>query len=194
MVLAAPSFHQQLQVKDSVAVNGVCLTVTGLTGRDCAFTVSTATLETSNLGRLQAGHRVNLELPLTPDSPMGGHYVLGHVDTVGTLTSLQIDGQAWRLDVSVPDDFEKYLVPRGSIAVDGVSLTIASIRKNEFTAVILPLTLESTILQYGKPGDPVNLEGDILAKYIYKYLAAYQADKGSEGGISEALLKKHGFL
>jgi riboflavin synthase len=156
--------------------------------------MSRATLETTNLGRLKAGGKVNLELPLTTESRLGGHYVLGHIDTLGTLSDIKEAGNASAAAITVPGGFEKYLVEKGSVAVDGVSLTVASIEKNNFTAVILPLTFQSTIFQYARAGDRVNLEGDILAKYIFKYLEAYQGIKTGRGGIDESFLKKYGYL
>lgn len=156
----------------SVAVNGVCLTVVQRTDRTLAFDVSEETLRRTSLGRLSPGDPLNLERPVTLMTRMGGHLVQGHVDGVGEITSLEPDGAggAW-LRVRPPADVLRYLVEKGSVAVDGVSLTIAAPPDEGFAVALIPHTLEATTLGSTRVGDPVNLEVDVIAKYVERLVA-----------------------
>ena len=156
---------------DSLAVNGACLTVISIKKKTLAFDVSPETFARTNLGALKAGDRVNLEPPLTPSSPLGGHFVTGHVDAVVRLTQKepQKDGFV-RLRVSLPKAYAKFVAIKGSMAIDGVSLTVTGAGRDFAETVLVPHTLERTTLGFKKPGDPLNFEVDLLARYMERIL------------------------
>jgi riboflavin synthase len=156
----------QLSLGDSVAVNGVCLTATEV--QDGGFTaeVMNETLERSSLREVGSGAGVNLELPLRASDRLGGHVVQGHVDGVGVVRGVVPDGFARRIEIEAPDDLLRYVVSKGSLAVDGVSLTVAALGDSSFTVSLIPETLERTNLGAARPGMRVNLEVDVLAKYV----------------------------
>jgi riboflavin synthase len=163
---------RELSEGDSVAVNGVCLTATGLSGGELfGADVMNETLRRSSLSGLQAGSRVNLELPLKPDSRLGGHIVQGHVDGVGAVSGIEDDGFARRVTIVADPGLLRYVVEKGSITVDGVSLTVASVDDTSFDVSLIPETLERTTLGATAEGTPVNLEVDIVAKYVEKLVA-----------------------
>jgi len=151
----------------SVAVNGVCLTVVERSEEHLAFDLSEETLRRTSFSRLSEGDPVNLERPLTLSSRLGGHLVQGHVDGVGEVRTIERtpDGGAW-LRVSAPDDVRRYLVEKGSVCVDGISLTVASLDDEMFSVALIPYTLDVTTLGSARVGDPVNLEADVVAKYV----------------------------
>jgi riboflavin synthase len=160
---------QELKEGDSVAVNGVCLTATGLCGGELfGADVMNETLRRSSLSELEAGSRVNLELPLKPDSRLGGHIVQGHVDGVGAVSAIADDGFARQVTIVAAPELMRYVVEKGSITVDGVSLTVASVDDTAFAVSLIPETLERTTLGATEEGAPVNLEVDIVAKYVEK--------------------------
>jgi riboflavin synthase len=160
---------QELKEGDSVAVNGVCLTATGLCGGELfGADVMNETLRRSSLSELEAGSRVNLELPLKPDSRLGGHIVQGHVDGVGAVSAIADDGFARQVTIVAAPELMRYVVEKGSITVDGVSLTVASVDDAAFAVSLIPETLERTTLGATEEGTPVNLEVDIVAKYVEK--------------------------
>ncbi len=164
----ASRLAEELSTGDSVAVNGVCLTAT--TVADGAFTadVMHETLRRSSLAEVSAGGRVNLELPLRAQDRLGGHVVQGHVDGLGSVADVQEDGFARVVTITAPPELLRYVVEKGSIAVDGVSLTVASVTPDTFAVSLIPETLERTNLGAAAPGTPVNLEVDVLAKYVEK--------------------------
>lgn len=177
-------------IGDSIAVNGVCLTVVSKDDRTLSFELSDETLKTTNLGKLKPGDRVNLEHSLRPDSKISGHFVTGHVDSVGKITSKVNIGDMWKFEIEAPPQIMRYVVEKGSIAVDGISLTIVDILKNSFSLVIIPHTAKLTTLGLKGPGDTVNIEADILGKYVAKFLLK-ETDKDSnfmktltEGGFA----------
>jgi riboflavin synthase len=157
---------------DSVAVNGVCLTATSLP--DGAFTadVMQETLRRSSLGALEDGSRVNLELPLRADDRLGGHFVQGHVDGLGTVWDVREEGFSHVVSIGAPPEIMRYVIEKGSIAVDGVSLTVSALGEDWFQVSLIPETLERTILGEATAGTPVNLEVDVLAKYIERLVPA----------------------
>ncbi len=157
-----------LSVDDSVSINGVCHTVVAT--NDAVFTVQSVeeTLRKTAIGQLEVGNRVNLEDSLTMAKKLDGHVVQGHVDITGTVKSLTDEGTNWLIEVEFPKEFAAYLVPRGSIAIDGISLTVARLEMNSFTVAIIPYTWEHTNLHERKVGDAVNLEFDILGKYVLR--------------------------
>ena len=160
----------ELRTGDSVAVNGVCLTATSLRNGSFVADAMNETLSRSSLGGLEAGARVNLELPLRAGDRLGGHVVQGHVDAVGELVSVAEDGFARRIRIEAPPDLLRYVIEKGSIAVDGVSLTVAECDSRSFTVSLIPETLQRTNLGHAGTGDRVNLEVDVLAKYVEKLI------------------------
>jgi riboflavin synthase len=158
----------ELAEGDSIAVNGVCLTAVGLCGDRFGADVMHETLRRSSLGEVEAGTRVNLELPLQAHARLGGHIVQGHVDSVGAIAATREDGFARVVTIAAEPDLLRYVVEKGSIAVDGVSLTVARVAEDEFDVSLIPETLERTNLGDARVGTPVNLEVDILAKYVEK--------------------------
>jgi riboflavin synthase len=156
---------------DSVAVNGVCLTATALGDGGFRADVMHETLRRSSLASVAEGARVNLELPLRAEDRLGGHFVQGHVDGVGSVRDVREDGFARVVTIEAPSEVLRYVVEKGSIAVDGVSLTVAGVGEDWFSVSLIPETLERTILGTAEPGRTVNLEVDVLAKYVEKLVA-----------------------
>ncbi len=170
--LEAPQTAAASAVGDSVSIGGVCLTVTSSFDGRLAFHAVPETLERSSLGRLEPGAEVNLEPALRAGDPLGGHYVQGHVDGVGKVRSLEPEGDGARLTIDAPEELLRYCVEKGSITVEGVSLTIAGLDPAGFSVALVPHTLEVTTLDSLQPGDPVNLEADVLAKYVEKLVGS----------------------
>jgi riboflavin synthase len=160
----------QLGLGESVAVNGVCLTVVEIRGDDFTFEVGPETLVRTNLGTLQAGDCVNLERSLRVGDRLGGHFVQGHVDAVGTIDARLRDGDWEDVWFRCPADLTRLMVPKGSIAVDGVSLTVVNVEADRFSVMLIPHTQAATTLGFKRAGDPVNLEADMLAKHVAKLL------------------------
>ncbi len=161
----------ELEVGDSVAVNGACLTATAVEGDTFSADVMHQTLSLTTLGELDSSSPVNLELPLRPADRLGGHVVQGHVDGTATVTDVSPDGFATRLTIELPDELLPYVVDRGSIAIEGVSLTIAGLTDPELEVSLIPETLERTTLGGVAPGDRVNVECDVLARYVRRQLS-----------------------
>ncbi len=155
---------------DSIAVNGVCLTVLDVTGESFAADVSPETLDKTTLGNLNAGSRVNLERAVTPATRLGGHIVQGHVDGRGTFLSARPEGDFWTVRIGFAPDFARYLVYKGSVTVEGISLTVAAFDREHFEIAVIPKTWEMTNLSTLNPGDAVNLEADVIAKYVERML------------------------
>ncbi|GAA2046898.1 riboflavin synthase [Streptomyces carpaticus] len=177
--LRGPLVSEGAALGDSIAVNGVCLTVTGT--EDGAFTadVMAETLRRSSLGALSTGSRVNLERPLALGGRLGGHLVQGHVDGTGTLLARE-PAEHWELvTVSLPAELARYVVDKGSITVDGVSLTVVEAGEDRFTVSLIPTTLALTTLGLKQPGDPVNLEVDVIAKYVERMVRTGGAQPGA---------------
>ena len=163
----------------SIAVNGCCLTALDLKAGSFAADVAPETMRRTNIGDLRAGSLVNLERPLSPQSRLSGHIVQGHIDGTGVLESLETVGSGnWWLRVRVPDELDRYLVFKGSIAIDGISLTIAAIEGGVMSVTIIPHTYEQTNLKNKRPGDRVNLECDVLAKHVEKLLQRISMPSG----------------
>jgi len=162
------AFASELGEGDSVAVNGVCLTATEVDGGAFLAQAMNETLVRTSLGTLHDGSPVNLELPLRAGDRLGGHLVQGHVDTVGTVSERADDGFSVRVRIDAPGALLRYVVEKGSIAIDGVSLTVAEVDQESFTVSLIPETLERTNLGSAEPGQTVNLEVDVLAKYVEK--------------------------
>ncbi len=158
------------RVGDSIAVSGVCLTITALDGETFAADLAAETLRRTTLGSLRSGDPVNLERPLRLDQRLGGHVVQGHVDGVGTVTAARAEGEGLWMEIAPPAALMPYLAEKGSVAVDGVSLTVAGLTRTAFAVALIPHTLTATTLGRMHPGDQVNLEVDILAKYVERLL------------------------
>lgn len=170
MTLEVPSDFPDLGEGESVAVNGACLSLVRREKKTLFFNLSEETLFRTNLGSLRPGAILNLELPLTLQSPLSGHLVTGHIDGKGKVQRVLIRKPGQRLVVSFPVELRPYLIPKGSVAVNGVSLTIASLGSSTFEAELIPLTLEKSNLSSLKKGAEVNLECDIIGKYVYNWM------------------------
>ena len=155
---------------DSISVNGVCLTIVSKNNNTLSFDLSEETLRCTNLGSLKTGDIVNLEPSLSPDSKIGGHFVTGHVDAAGRIRSKVNIGDMMKVEIKAPANIINFLVEKGSVAVDGISLTIVDILKDGFTVVIIPHTAKLTTMGFKVPGDTVNIEVDILGKYVARFL------------------------
>jgi riboflavin synthase len=164
------SLAPEIKTGDSVAVNGVCLTATTIVENAFTADVMNESLRRSSLAEIAPGSTVNLELPLRPHDRLGGHFVQGHVDGVATVRETRDDGFARVVTFAAPDGLLRYIVEKGSIAVDGVSLTVSAIDQDSFSVSLIPETLERTTLGTAAPGRPVNLEVDVLAKYVEKLI------------------------
>lgn len=179
---------------DSIAVNGVCLTAVALTERGFAADVSRETLTLTTLGALKPGSRVNLEKALTLSTPLGGHLVSGHVDGVGTLLERHEDARSWRLRIQAPDELARYIAHKGSICVDGASLTVNRVEGAVFELNIVPHTIQETIIGDYRPGSRVNLEVDLIARYLERLLLGEQAANPQASGLTLQFLAEHGFV
>ncbi|MBI5810961.1 MAG: riboflavin synthase [Deltaproteobacteria bacterium] len=179
-----------LKCGDSIAVDGACLTITGLLKGAFHADLSEETLRLTTLGALKSGDRVNIERALTLSKPLGGHIVTGHVDGSGTIKGLSKRGDFIDIELGVPAHLMAHIVNKGSVAIDGISLTIGDVLSTGFKAALIPHTLKNTALSFKGPGSKVNIETDIIAKYVEKLLSSV----GKRQGISEDFLSQHGFL
>ena len=186
--IAAQKVVEETKLGDSIAVNGACLTVTALDGGTFSVDIMPETLRRTNLGRLRPGDQVNLERAMSLGSRMGGHLVQGHVDGTGRVLSLTPENQARIVRYSAPPQLMRYIVPKGFIAVDGVSLTVIDCDATSFTVSLVAYTQQNTTLARNRPGDLVNLEIDIVAKYLEGL------GEAKNPGISIEFLAEHGFL
>ncbi len=172
LVVRAPETAASTALGDSVSVNGVCLTTVAVEDGTLSFDAVPETLRRSSLGRVGAGAPVNVEPALRAGEPLGGHVMQGHVDGIGRVRALEAEGEGSRLEIEAAPELTRYLVEKGSVAVEGVSLTVASLDDSAFAIALVPHTLAATTLGSLAPGDAVNLEVDILAKYIERLLEA----------------------
>lgn len=169
-IIKAPRLISEIAIDDSVATNGVCLTAIAVAGDTFRVQAIHMTLEKTSLGHLRSGDKVNLELAMRPTDRLGGHMVQGHVNALGKITSIKKVGDNWEIAVGFPTELRKYMISEGSICLDGISLTIARLEANNLTVAIIPHTLEKTTLSAKKVGDHLNIEVDIVAKYIENFL------------------------
>ena len=174
IVISATTVTEDVKDGDSIAVNGVCLTALDVTQNSFAADLSQETLDRSTLGNLLAGSRVNLERAVTPSTRLGGHIVQGHVDARGEFVSAINHGDFWTVTIRYPTEISRYLVYKGSVAVEGISLTIAKLADEQFEIAVIPKTWELTNLSTLKPGDAVNLEVDVIAKYVERMMGDRQ--------------------
>ena len=191
LVIEAGKVMDDLKPGDSISVNGVCLTVTSLDKNGFTADVMPETLRRSNLGKLIRGSRVNLERSLPVDGRLGGHIVTGHIDGTGTLVSLTREDNAVWIHIRVNETLLRLMVEKGSVAVDGISLTVAGLDEDGFSVSIIPFTREGTILTKKIAGETVNIECDVLGKYVARMLGLPVVKKSS---VSRDFLKENGFL
>jgi riboflavin synthase len=191
ITIAAENAPKELRSGDSVAVSGVCLTALDIKPGSFCADLAPETWERTSLSRIHEGALVNLELPMKADGRFGGHIVQGHVDGVGKLIALEriADSENWWLIIELPRDVEKYVVYKGSLCIEGISLTVAKIEGRACTVAIIPHTVEMTNLKSLKPGDPVNLEADLVAKYVEKMMTTESA----ENALTVEELVRQGF-
>jgi riboflavin synthase len=184
--ILARTVLEGLALGDSVAINGACMTVAELKAESFVVQVSPESYAKTTLGQLQPGHAVNLERALRAGDRLGGHFVLGHVDGVGKVESVQEQGQFSLWHFRAPDGVARYLTPKGSIAIDGISLTVVDPVGDRFSVAVIPTTLQKTVLANRRAGDAVNMEADMIGKHIYHFMH-------QPGGVSKQFLKEHGY-
>ena len=175
-------------IGDSICVNGVCLTVVALGKTEFSADVANETLKVTNLGDLKVGQKVNLERALRLSAKIGGHLVTGHVDATGRVREKRQEGNSWRMFFDAPANVLRYVIKKGSIAIDGISLTVADLDSSGFSIAMIPHTAKMTTLGFKSPGESVNLETDVIGKYVEKLLSGRM-----EEGVNLELLKKSGF-
>ena len=193
LVVAPPWPLSETVLGESVAVNGACLTVTGTSGEGFSLDVSAETLSRTTLGRLRPGAVVNLERAMKLGERLGGHLVSGHVDCVGALARIERLGSSTRLTVNIPPEHLRLVVEKGSVAVDGVSLTVNQVGAAGFSLNIIPHTLAATTLKLVKEGDSVNIETDLIGKYVARLLNRDDGPEPAKGGLSRADWARMGF-
>ncbi|MFM1921525.1 MAG: Riboflavin synthase [Candidatus Hydrogenedentota bacterium] len=177
---------EDVSLGDSIAINGACMTVAEIKSESFVVQVSPESYAKTTLGALQPGHAVNLERALRAGDRLGGHFVLGHVDGVGKVEGVKEEGGFSVWTFRAPDSVAKYLTPKGSVAIDGISLTVVDPQGDRFAVAIIPTTLRETVLSNRRPGDPVNMEADMIGKHIYHFMH-------QPGGVSKSFLKEHGY-
>lgn len=194
ITIEANKIFDDLHLGDSVAVNGTCLTVSSFDNKIFNADVTQETLNRTNLGSLKNGSKVNLERAMTLSGRFGGHIVSGHIDGVGSIKSMKKDDNAIILTIEVSKHLMKYIVEKGSVAVDGISLTVASLTDNSFSIAVIPHTLKETVLYYKKEGDKVNIENDVIGKYVERLLTFKEDNNDSKkSNITMEFLLKNGF-
>ena len=193
IAIRAEHILSDLKIGDSVAVNGVCLTATSLTGHGFTADVMHETLDRSALAGLGPGSRVNLERAMAANGRFGGHIVAGHVDGVGTIAAIEKDDNAIWFTITAPAQVLRYVVEKGSIAIDGVSLTVARVESDRFAVSVIPHTAAVTLLGLRRKGDRVNLESDLIGKYVERLLRPAPEEKQQESKLTMEFLSKHGF-
>ena len=188
LTIKGDQIFEDLKLGDSVAVNGVCLTATHMSGKTFQADVMNETFNRSSLGTLKKGDVVNLERAMAADGRFGGHIVAGHIDGTGTIRSMQPEGNAVLVTISAAPKLLRYVVEKGSIAIDGISLTVAKVSHTDFTVSLIPHTGEETTLLKHRSGEIVNLETDIIGKYVEKLM------QPKSGGVTMELLQQNGFF
>ncbi len=192
ITISAEGFaDREVNLGDSIAINGVCLTVIERSGAEFAFDVSVESINHTLIGEWQVGVKVNLEMALLPTTRLGGHLVSGHVDGLATLKNLSEDARSWRMEFEVSDDLKRYIAKKGSITINGTSLTVNSVDENMFDINVIPHTFEVTTLGQLVVGDQVHIEVDLIARYLERLLSG--RTEPSSSNINEAFLADHGF-
>ncbi len=191
LILELPPHLTELQLGDSININGVCLTVVQKNEQGIELDLSLETLQKTALGELKEGDHVNLERALRLTDRLGGHIVTGHVDGIGEIVEKREERDFLQLGIRIPESVSRYVVQKGSIAIDGISLTVNEYQEGEIRMTLIPYTIEKTTLKQKRVGDRVNLEADILGKYVEKFL-----DRGDKkpGQVDLSFLKEHGFV
>lgn len=192
--IQADKIFEDIHLGDSIAVNGVCLTVTEFSKKIFKADIMNETLERSSLGQLKNGSHVNLERAMAANGRFGGHIVSGHIDGIGKISDINNDGIAVWYVISTTSHILRYIVEKGSIAIDGISLTVAKVTDSSFSVSIIPHTASQTILSEKKVGDTVNLENDIVGKYVEKLIASATTDKQQDSSVSLEFLAANGFI
>ncbi len=200
VAIRCDSVIPSIAVGDSLAIDGACLTIEEARGPVCKMFASQETLDRTSLGRKRRGDRVNLERPLSIDGRLGGHFVSGHVDGVGYIKSITLHGETRIVTIACPLMLRHFIIPTGSICIDGISLTILKLHEDTFSVCIIPHTWKTTTMHWKKPGDPLNLECDIVAKYLYAWthgrmvgaVRELPLQKGME--VTRQLLERTGFV
>jgi len=192
LIIGAEKVLEDARVGDSIAVNGVCLTVVHIEPREFTADVMAETLSKTSLGALNPGDRVNLERALRLGDRLGGHLVSGHIDGVGIITRLERRDIATLITIRAPGEVMRYIIKKGSVAVDGISLTVVDFKPDNFQVSLIPHTAHSTTLGYKKVGDTVNLEADVIGKYVERLIVS-RGDNAGESKISLSFLAEHGF-
>ena len=190
LTIQARKVLEGTQLGDSIAVNGVCLTVTSMTDSSFTADVMHETMRRSSLSDIKSGSKVNLERAMQVGGRLGGHIVSGHSDGVGHIARIAADGIARVITISIPKDMEPFIVEKGSIAIDGISLTVVSVGNSQFSVSIIPHTMANTTLIDKHPGAVVNLETDVIGKYVHSFSTAHT---GKRSGISMETLLENGF-
>ncbi len=188
LTIMAQTVLEDVALGDSIAVDGACLTVTQFSDDRFTVQVSPETYSKTTLGRLQPGHAVNLERAMRADGRFGGHFVQGHVDGVGMVDKVEEQGEFALWYFRAPDTVARYLAPKGSVTIDGISLTVVEPEGDRFYVAIIPATLEKTTLGKKRAGEPVNMEADVIGKHIFHYMNA-----GAKSGMTQEFLARHGF-
>ncbi|WP_301962103.1 riboflavin synthase [uncultured Megasphaera sp.] len=190
LTIQARKVLEGTQLGDSIAVNGVCLTVTSMTDSSFTADVMHETMRRSSLSDIKSGSKVNLERAMQVGGRLGGHIVSGHIDGVGHIARIAADGIARVITISIPKDMEPFIVEKGSIAIDGISLTVVSVGNSQFSVSIIPHTMAHTTLIDKHPGAVVNLETDVIGKYVHSFTTAHT---GKRSGITMETLLENGF-
>lgn len=188
---------KDVKTGDSIAINGICLTVKSFNGDSFTFDVSSSTLAHTNLAELKTGDKVNLEDSLTPSDKLGGHFVSGHIDCTAKVIGIEKTGRAYEITFDLPSEAAPFITERGSVAIDGISLTVTEVAGDSFKVVIIPHTFENTILGNKSTGSSVNIEVDMIARYIANYLNNKnnkQKTSGEKDRILKEKLEKYGFI
>ena len=193
ITIHAETVMEDIHLGDSIAMNGVCLTVTSFDKNSYSVDVMHETLRRTNLGALKGGSRVNLERAMAADGRFGGHIVAGHVDGTGVITSMKQDDNAVWIDIETDASVLKYIVEKGSITIDGISLTVAQVDSRSFAVSVIPHTGMHTTLLEKKPGDSVNLETDMIGKYVEKLLGYQEQEQKPKSNITMEFLMENGF-
>lgn len=193
LTVKASRVLEDVHVGDSIAVNGICLTVTGFTSGSFTVDVMHETIKRSSFSSLRVGSRVNLERAMAADGRFGGHIVSGHIDGTGKIIKIRRDGIALWYTIETTAEIMKYIVEKGSVAISGISLTVAEVNGNSFSVSTIPHTNEVTVLHECRVGDTVNLENDIIGKYIERFVKGSSVTASGKGGITEEFLARCGF-
>lgn len=192
LTISAEKIFSDLKIGDSVAVNGVCLTASDISDNNFTADVMNETFNRSSLSELKSGSPVNLERAMTANGRFGGHIVAGHVDGIGIITNIKKDDNAIWYTISAENCIMKYIIEKGSVAIDGISLTVAQVSKDSFSVSVIPHTARETILSHKKAGDKVNLENDLVGKYVEKLLN-FKDDEKPQSRITREFLANAGF-